>query len=399
MNNLTQNLVARQIADTNKKDETSDSIHESKLGYIFFIGYPGHLFKGRAPCIFNAMGRRLTGVISDNYCVDFSHMTIYKENVPIVSMDQFREIAKLYPVEVIYFFEDCDDLWKLSLVQSAGDRVTVVDCLEKMAQLGLYHTYQTVFQEQTWWRSQSDERIDQISHMFGDKRSQQTLSARALSIQSGQRKYLMQCSVANEYEYFNKNNKFLSFVPGTEEYYVDVGAAHGDTVDKFISVVNGQFLRIDAFEPTPGQFRQLATRTLDDKRIHAHPFAVGANRNMIDFYDNPSNPFGGNALTFNNNSKDIIQVQCIKLDDMIEKCTLLKMDVEGFECQVLRGATQLIKRNKPNMAVTCYHYPQDMFEILELVSSIHTYRHVALRHYSSSLYDSILLFSDHQSFE
>jgi hypothetical protein len=51
------------------------------------------------------------------------------------------------------------------------------------------------------------------------------------------------------------------------------------------------------------------------------------------------------------------------------------------------------------MAITCYHYPWDLFQILEKVQGIHGYANVALRHYGASLYDSVLLFSDRQSFD
>jgi hypothetical protein len=78
---------------------------------------------------------------------------------------------------------------------------------------------------------------------------------------------------------------------------------------------------------------------------------------------------------------------------------MLKMDVEGYECNVIEGAKRLIEKSRPDMAITCYHYPWDLFQILEKVQEIHGYANVALRHYGPSLYDSVLLFSDRQSFE
>jgi hypothetical protein len=128
-----------------------------------------------------------------------------------------------------------------------------------------------------------------------------------------------------------------------------------------------------------------------------HQAAVGDVAGPIRFFDNPHNPFGGNALAVDDGAPTI-EVPCVRLDDVIDRCTLLKMDVEGFECNVLRGARRLVATCRPDMAITCYHYPQDLFNILELVQEIHRYKHVALRHFGPSLYDSILLFSDRQSF-
>jgi FkbM family methyltransferase len=45
--------------------------------------------------------------------------------------------------------------------------------------------------------------------------------------------------------------------------------------------------------------------------------------------------------------------------------TLIKMDVQGAEMKVLRGAERVIKEFKPRMAVTTYHNPMDATEILD----------------------------------
>jgi hypothetical protein len=44
-----------------------------------------------------------------------------------------------------------------------------------------------------------------------------------------------------------------------------------------------------------------------------------------------------------------VQVPCVKLDDMTEgeQVGLLKIDVEGFELNVLKGASSLIQRCRP----------------------------------------------------
>jgi FkbM family methyltransferase len=175
-----------------------------------------------------------------------------------------------------------------------------------------------------------------------------------------------------------------------------VGAAHGDTVDKFHGVTAGRYRQIHAFEPTPGQYRALSPRAESDARIRTFQSAVGDSSVPITFYENEGNPFGSNALVQNGRR---IEVPCTRLDDVVERCTIIKMDVEGAECRVIRGAARLIRESRPDMAITCYHYPQDMHEILELVAETHRYRHIALRHYGPSLYDSVLLFSDRQSFE
>ncbi len=362
----------------------------------YFVGYPSWLFMTFAPGIYQALGRRVAAVIGDSYIMDHSHMTIHGHPVPIISLAEFSERARHRPSEVIHFFEHNEQFWSIPQMEAMGD-VRVTDFIAKLDRLGLGHTYLPVREEREWWSSQSRGRIEAASSRLGDERSRRTLAARIAAITGGTRRPLMEVRVRSEHEYFNPGWTIGSLVPGPDETYVDVGAAHGDTVDKFVGVTGGKFKAIHAFEPTPGQFRELERRSQADARVHTYRKAVGDAPGSLTFYDNPSNPFGGNALSGGGNCVPI-EVECVRLDDTIESCSLLKMDVEGFETRVLGGARRLISECKPDLAVTCYHYPQDLFEIMDCVESIHSYKHVALRHYAPSLYDSILLFSDRQSF-
>lgn len=85
-----------------------------------------------------------------------------------------------------------------------------------------------------------------------------------------------------------------------------------------------------------------------------------------------------------------VQVPCVRLDDVLDKVTLLKMDVEGHEANVLRGATKLIRKYRPRMAITCYHHALDILEIISAIDHIAPSATLRLRHYSMFFYDTIL---------
>ena len=338
----------------------------------------------------------MAGVIVDTDFTDRAHLTLLGKVLPLVSIATFRAQAALRPLRVVHFFEQCEQFRLLSDIESAGE-IETIDFLGVLDALGLSHTYRPMAEEREWWAGQSAERIAAVAAQFGDERSGRTFAARLAAIAKGDRRPLMEVAMLAEHEYFNSGDAHCSLVPGNNEIYVEVGAAHGDTMEKFVAVSGGKFERIEAFEPTPGQFAELTRRAGGDPRIQVHQAAVGDVAGPIRFFDNPHNPFGGNALAVDDGAPTI-EVPCVRLDDVIDRCTLLKMDVEGFECNVLRGARRLVATCRPDMAITCYHYPQDLFNILELVQEIHRYKHVALRHFGPSLYDSILLFSDRQSF-
>lgn len=338
------------------------------------------------------LGSRAAGFVSDRMAGS-EVRGLNDLAVRVITLEQFGAAARLQPVEVVHFCEDADQYWGLQAFRQFPG-VTVKDFLALMMDLGMAHTYNTLLEEQAWWESHQH-LLAELSRRFDDDRSRATLMARYNAIMSTDRRPLLQAAFGGEFEYFNRTRPDASHVPGDDEIYVDVGAAHGDTVEKFARLTEGRFEKIHAFEPTPGQFARLRELAGGDPRINAVRAAVGDTPGRLTFYDNPDNPFGGNALS---SVGQAIEVDCVRLDDVVERCTLLKMDVEGYECRVLNGARRLISEHRPDLAVTCYHYPQDMSEIVKLVDEIHPYRHVALRHYSACLYDSILLFSDRQSF-
>lgn len=360
----------------------------------FFLGQPGSLFRIFAPSILGALGGQVAGYISDRYFRDGEDLRFGDQPMRTITYGEFTKIAEVMPVEVVHFFENPDDLWCLPSF-SCWSNVKVTDFLQKLDELGMFHTYRPVREERMWWREQADEHIVSMSEKFNDGRSRQTLFSRVNAIRNSDRTPLMEIAFGGEHEYFNRTNRSISLVPGSEEIYVDVGAAHGDTVDKFLKVTDGKFKRIYAFEPTPGQYRALE-RYGEVEGVHTFRKAVGAANGAITFYDNAYNPFGGNAIDAGSGTP--IDVDCIRLDDVVPECTMLKMDVEGYECNVIEGAKRLIEKCRPDMAITCYHYPWDLFQIMEKVQGIHGYANVALRHYGASLYDSVLLFSDRQSF-
>ncbi len=60
-----------------------------------------------------------------------------------------------------------------------------------------------------------------------------------------------------------------------------------------------------------------------------------------------------------------------KIDTLFEgkKITYMKADIEGFEQDMLMGAAEVIKANKPKIAITAYHRPNDYKKMIALIKS------------------------------
>ena len=71
------------------------------------------------------------------------------------------------------------------------------------------------------------------------------------------------------------------------------------------------------------------------------------------------------------------EAPCTALDSFKEKLhpTILKIDVEGWESRLLSGAEEMIRRDRPVIAVAVYHRERDLWEIpLKLKELVPEYR-------------------------
>lgn len=70
--------------------------------------------------------------------------------------------------------------------------------------------------------------------------------------------------------------------------------------------------------------------------------------------------------------------------------TFIKMDVEGHETRILQGAKRLISNSKPRLAITGYHFADDLLNIAQLIREIEPAYRLRLRHHSFYYFDTIL---------
>jgi FkbM family methyltransferase len=136
---------------------------------------------------------------------------------------------------------------------------------------------------------------------------------------------------------------------------IDVGANLG----LFSLVVRERFhdRRIIAFEPVPSTFAALLANAARNSatNMECHPLAVSDRDGTARFVvlenaransslETGASPQGG----------DTIEIECVTLDRFvseagIERIALLKVDVEGFEISVFRGAADVLSRVRPRV--------------------------------------------------
>jgi hypothetical protein len=66
------------------------------------------------------------------------------------------------------------------------------------------------------------------------------------------------------------------------------------------------------------------------------------------------------------------------------------MDIEGAEQAALKGAENLIREQRPKLAICVYHTPQAIWEIPEIIMKINPDYKLFLRHYSITEAETVL---------
>ncbi len=154
--------------------------------------------------------------------------------------------------------------------------------------------------------------------------------------------------------------------------FIDVGACIGDSAVLFEREFCDK--NIYTFEPTRENFR-LLKRTLElnnSKRIIPVNKALGAEKGEITINYRPE-CIGGSSAIFSNDSAIAESVEVTTLDDFVREHNIevgfIKVDIEGFEMEFLKGAKETIATQKPAMLLSIYHQPSDYFGIKPLIES------------------------------
>lgn len=158
---------------------------------------------------------------------------------------------------------------------------------------------------------------------------------------------------------------------------IDVGCHEGEMLDEMLQLApSGQHW---GFEPLPDFYQNLKTHFSEHKNIHLHQTALSSENGQAEFIHVKNAPaYSGlqeRDYKVANPELEPIQVEKRKLDDIIPPETpinFIKIDVEGGEFDVMKGAQRLLTRWKPIVvfeygmgAADHYHVlPRELYSFL-----------------------------------
>ena len=149
-----------------------------------------------------------------------------------------------------------------------------------------------------------------------------------------------------------------------EEVVVDLGAYTGDSAMSFIENY-GKYKSIYCYEITPSTVEILKKNLADYPNVHIKNKGAGSkNCNM---YFNDFEDFSCNNLKEDGG----IPIEVVAIDDDItEKITFIKMDIEGAEQDALLGCKRHIVEERPKLAICVYHNNEDIWKIPRMIREI-----------------------------
>jgi FkbM family methyltransferase len=139
--------------------------------------------------------------------------------------------------------------------------------------------------------------------------------------------------------------KFREFIPSTKDTIVDVGAETGDYTilcSKFYNVS-----QVLSFEPNNASYEVLIQNIELNKCHNVSAFMIGLS--SVEAQQRAF--FNGDSIIWTNN-QDNYSLTVRKLDSFgLTSLSLLKIDVEGNEIEVIKGAIETIKKFRPRIIV------------------------------------------------
>ena len=240
-----------------------------------------------------------------------------------------------------------------------------------------------------------DNEIQKVLALCADERSREVFRhlTNTWSMESIPDDYFQK--IMDQNQYFD--TEIIHIQP--DEVFVDIGAYIGDTWEQFLSICHGKYEKAHLFELDPNIYRRLMKCVGDrfagphggEGIVQCYPYGVSDHTGVVQFTMGESDSTVLSHTEDQSINTNICSGKCVRLDDILknERVTFIKMDIEGSEMDALRGAAELIKSQKPKLAICIYHSPEDMLEIPVYLKTLVPEYQIYIRHYTDLMYETV----------
>lgn len=204
-------------------------------------------------------------------------------------------------------------------------------------------------------------------------------------------RYVVDCMGLEYYlvrgQYFY-SKEGVTVEPSPGDVVIDGGACTGDTAAVFSNAV-GPEGRVLCFDPVADHVAivQHNAAQFSHSNVQVMPYGL-SDRNVLcePIVLNQYAP----GFSSRNQQVPLRSVDYLVNAKEIPRMNFIKLDVEGAELESLRGARESIRRFKPKLAVSLYHKPNDIFEIILYAKENFPFYSCYIDHYSIHAEETVL---------
>lgn len=167
-----------------------------------------------------------------------------------------------------------------------------------------------------------------------------------------------------------------------EEVFVDLGAYTGDSTISFLRNYGDSYKKIYAYEITPETYQILVSNLKDYPNVVCYLKGVGDTRSSLSVVNSSADASANTVFVSDNGTIPMVTLD----EDIGEKLTMIKADIEGFEQEALLGAINHIKNDHPKLLISVYHKNEDLWKIPKMIKEIDPTYKFYLRYHGGNVY-------------
>lgn len=265
------------------------------------------------------------------------------------------------------------------IFEELGIRIIISRFFNKLEVRNNYFHPNKQMEKSRFFFESNKERINTITGWLSDDISKQVYTSMIKFRQTSNYSDLPPNSMKEQYF----DNNFFTYKNG--EVFVDCGSYDGDSIRLFKKNMKKRDISqytIIGFEPDAHNFKNLKRNYPTITVINAGVWSVDTEL----FFNSNQNITAANIVS----GDQLLRVRSLDNCNEVQQATLIKMDIEGAEMDALIGAQNIIKTNKPKLAICIYHSDEDMLRLAEWIHNMVPEYKLYVRQHSNCICETVL---------
>jgi FkbM family methyltransferase len=193
--------------------------------------------------------------------------------------------------------------------------------------------------------------------------------------------------LSNFPEYFHPE-----VLPEPGDWILDAGVSEDINVTFQFSLAVGTSGKVVGLEPEPDSFRRASDKLgeIDIDNVTIFDVGLWHKKATLRISQDSLSSSLLTAISKQSVTCDLVSLDEFVSDRNIKKIDFIKLDIEGAEPEALIGAEMTLRSKTPKLAVSIYHRPEHIFEVLLYLDSLQCGYKFWLGHHRDNMWSTIL---------